>query len=66
MVGSEIALGTWKSTGGASLCYADTTGKAGDILEQEVGANGAGVIIRIKAGAYAFTSSGCGTWTKIG
>jgi hypothetical protein len=66
MVGTEIALGTWKSSGGGSLCYADTTDQAGNILEQEVGASGANVIIRIKAGAYTFKSSGCGTWTKVG
>ena len=66
LVGTEIALGTYKSSGGGSLCYADTQDKAGNILEQEVGAQGASVIIRILSGAYTFKSSGCGTWTKVG
>ena len=66
MVGSEIALGTYKSSGGGSLCYADTKDKAGNILEQEIGSSGETVIIRVMSGAYTFTSRGCGTWAKVG
>lgn len=66
LVGSEIAVGTWKSSGGGSFCYADTEDKAGNILEQEVSGAGGSVIIRVKAGAYTFTSRDCGSWTKVG
>jgi hypothetical protein len=66
IVGTDIALGTWKSSGGASdLCYADTEDKSGKILEQEV-SSGPSVVIRIKSGAYTFKAAGCGTWTKVG
>jgi hypothetical protein len=35
-------------------------------LEQEIGSAGESVIIRIKSNAYTLTSSGCGTWKKVG
>lgn len=66
VVGSEIAIGNYKSSGGASdLCYADTETESGDILDQQV-SQGAPVVIRITSQAYTFESDGCGTWTKIG
>ncbi len=66
LVGSEIQPGTWKSSGvEGGLCYADTQNKGGDILQQEVAAEGS-AIIRITEKAYTFKSSGCGSWKKVG
>ena len=67
LVGTEIAVGQWKSDGkGGSLCYADTQDKAGNILEQEVAQAGEAVVIRITKDAYTFKSSNCGSWKKVG
>lgn len=66
LVGTEIQPGTWKSSGvEGGLCYADTQNEAGDILQQEVAAEGS-VIIRITGKAYTFKSSGCVSWKKVG
>lgn len=66
LVGSEIKPGTWKSSGVKDgLCYADTQNEDGDILQQEVAAEGS-VIIRITEKAYTFKSSGCVGWKKVG
>lgn len=66
LVGEEIATGTWKSGKSDGLCYADTKNSKGDILEQELASEGATTIILIKKNAYIFTSSGCGSWRKVG
>ena len=65
VVGSEIKIGNYKSSGGGDFCYADTETESGDILDQQV-SQGAPVVIRITSQAYTFESDGCGTWTKIG
>lgn len=66
VVGSEIKIGNYKSSGGAGdLCYADTETESGDILDQQV-SQGAPVVIRITSQAYTFESNGCGTWHRIG
>lgn len=66
VVGSEIKIGNYKSSGGASdLCYADTETESGNILDQQV-SQGAPVVIRITSQAYTFESNGCGTWHRIG
>lgn len=65
VVGSEIKVGNYKSSGGSDFCYADTETESGDILDQQV-SQGAPVVIRITSQAYTFESDGCGTWHRIG
>jgi len=70
LVGSDIAPGTYKTTGnaedqdGIGMCYADTETKSGGINAQEV-TNKGRTLIRVKASDYTFSSSGCGDWKKV-
>lgn len=69
LVGIDIAPGTWKSDGGMasdSLCYAQTTDKAGKTIEGTVGLGGGSVTFKISPDAYKFMADGCGTWKRIG
>jgi len=71
LVGSDIAPGTYKTTGnaedqdGIGMCYADTETKSGGINAQEV-TNKGRTLIRVKTSDYTFSSSGCGDWKKVG
>lgn len=65
LVGSEVKIGNYMSSGGGDLCYADTQDKSGKILQQEVSQDDP-VVIRIMQNAYKFTSNGCGSWHKVG
>jgi hypothetical protein len=67
IVGTDIAAGTWRATGGTS-CYwqriAAFSGEAHDIIAND---NVTGpVTVTISATDKGFTSTRCGTWTKIG
>lgn len=71
LVGSDIAPGTYKTTGnaedqdGIGMCYADTETKSCGINAQEV-TNKGRTLIRVKTSDYTFSSSGCGDWKKVG
>lgn len=69
LVGTEIASGTYKSSGGMatdSMCYVETQDKAGNVLDGEIGLGGGSMTFKIPPDAYKFKATGCGTWTKIG
>ena len=68
IVGTDIAPGTWKSTGGAFGCYvARLSGFGGtldDVITNDVSSDG-GLIVTIASSDKGFETSGCGTWTKV-
>ena len=61
-VGIDIEPGRYYTKGAGALCYADTTGASGRILDQEV--QYGPVTFVISSQAEIFKSSHCGTWTK--
>jgi len=65
VVGSEIKIGNYRSSGGGEFCYADTETESGKILDQQV-FQGSPLVIRITSQAYTFESYRCGTWKKVG
>lgn len=68
IVGVDIAAGTWQSSGTDSCYWQRTSGFSGDfgeILANDFSSGGAS-IVSINPSDKGFTSSGCGTWTKVG
>lgn len=67
MVGTDVAPGTWRSSGGSDLCYSARLkgfgGTLSSIIANDVGKTG--MIVTIHSTDKGFSSSGCGTWTKI-
>jgi Bacterial Ig-like domain (group 2) len=68
IVGTDIAPGTWRSDGTGTSCYwARLSGFGGTI--SEIIANNFGAapaIVTIQPSDVGFTSSRCGTWSRIG
>jgi hypothetical protein len=67
-VGVDIAPGTWRSSGGTS-CYWQRMSGFTHAGISEIIANdnaGASTLVSIAASDKGFSSSRCGTWTKIG
>ena len=70
IVGTDIAAGTWRSTGGSGFgCYAARLsgfgGTLGEVIANDLSTEG-GLIINIAASDRGFETTGCGTWTKVG
>jgi len=66
IVGVDIASGTWRSEGGSSCYWERLSGFGGEL--SEIVANGFGdapAVVTIAASDRGFTSSRCGTWTKL-
>lgn len=67
IVNVDIAPGTWRSSGGTDLCYAERLkgfgGTLDSIIANDIGKTG--MIVTIAKTDKGFSSSGCGTWTKI-
>lgn len=65
-VGGDVAAGTYKSTGGGGCYWArlkDTNGDLDSILASNFG--GGSQIVTLKSSDAAFTTNGCGAWTKV-
>jgi len=70
IVGTDIAPGTWRSSGGSGFgCYAARLsgfgGTLDDIITNELSTEG-GLIMNIAASDRGFETTGCGTWEKVG
>lgn len=67
LVPSEVAVGTWQSTGAGNSCYWERlSGFSG--ASSAVIANGIGAepqLVVIQAGDAGFSSSRCGAWVKL-
>lgn len=69
IVGTDIAPGTWRSSGGSSICYAARLSGFGGTLDEVIAndlASEGGLIINIAASDRGFETAGCGTWQKVG
>jgi hypothetical protein len=66
IVGTDVAAGTWRSTGG-DLCYwARLSGFGGtlnDIVAND-NAHGGPAIVTIAGSDIGFATSGCGSWSR--
>ena len=70
IVGTDIAPGTWRSSGGSGFgCYAARLsgfgGTLDEIISNDLSSEG-GLIINIAASDRGFEATGCGTWEKVG
>ncbi len=72
VVGSQVAAGRYETVnaiGSGGLCYWERlsgfSGNPGEILANGIASYGR-VIVDILATDAGFTSSGCGSWTKVG
>jgi hypothetical protein len=67
IVNVDIAPGTWRSSGGGDFCYAERLkgfgGTLGEIITNDVSQSS--LVISIAKTDKGFSSSGCGSWTKI-
>lgn len=72
MVGADIQPGTYRTTvpGGSYNCYWERlggfSGDIGDLLANDNSDAGEQVIVEIQSSDVGFSSSGCGTWERIG
>ena len=67
IVGVDIAAGTWRSSGGSSCYWQRMRGFTGTFSEIIANENSTvSTIIAIGASDKGFSSTRCGTWTKIG
>jgi hypothetical protein len=68
-VGQQVIAGTWQSTSGSGSCYWETlasgSGDFDSIINNDYSTS-KNVVVDIPSGAYAFSTSDCGTWTRIG
>ncbi|MGI8553453.1 MAG: hypothetical protein ACR2PL_22120 [Dehalococcoidia bacterium] len=65
IVGTDIAAGTWRATGGSD-CYWERLGGFGGTLRDTIANDFAGAsIVTISTMDRGFKSDGCGTWTKV-
>lgn len=66
LVNKDIAPGRWRSTGGTSCYWARLNGFGGVLDNIIANENEKGsAIVEISGGDIGFTSTKCGTWTKI-
>ncbi len=67
IVGVDIGAGTWQADGTGS-CYWERkegfTGDFGEIITNDF-TTSPRAIVTISAGDRGFTSSGCGTWSRV-
>jgi hypothetical protein len=67
MVGKEVSPGLWRSTGGSSCYWERLSGFSGSFNDIIANDNqGPSGTVRIAESDIGFSSSRCGTWTKIG
>jgi hypothetical protein len=67
MVGTEVSPGIWRSTGGSSCYWERRSGFNGTFSDIIANDNqGPAGTVRIAPGDVGFSSSRCGTWTKLG
>ena len=67
IVGTDIAPGTWRSPGG-DLCYWERLrGFSGEVLKDVIAndARSTQAIVTISPGDTGFSSTGCGSWSKL-
>lgn len=65
-VGSEMAAGTWSTSGTSSCYWARLRGFGGTLDEIIANDNASGsVIVTVSSTDVGFTTTRCGTWTKI-
>lgn len=66
IVGTDIAPGTWRTSGGDS-CYWERTSGFGGTLDQTVANDftSGSAVVTISAGDAGFRTSGCGTWSRL-
>lgn len=69
IVGTDIAPGTWRSSGGGGFaCYvarlAGFGGTLNEVISNELSQSGR-VIVTLKRSDEGFETNGCGTWTKV-
>jgi hypothetical protein len=67
IVGTDIAAGTWRSAGG-DMCYWERLrgfggGTINDIIANDLSQTQA--IVTISPGDTGFSSTGCGSWSKL-
>jgi hypothetical protein len=66
LVGSEVAPGTYRASNPGDCYWERRSGLSGDFSELIVNGLGAGdSTVTIKASDVAFSSSRCGTWSRI-
>lgn len=66
IVGTDLAAGTWKSSGGDACYWARLSGFAGS-LNQIIANNnvfGKSTLVTIRSTDKGFETSGCGTWAR--
>jgi hypothetical protein len=67
IVGTDMAPGTYKSSGLAGCYWARLTGFTGDLGETAANDNtDSAAVVTIASADKGFKSSGCGSWTKVG
>jgi hypothetical protein len=67
VIGVDVAPGMWRSSGGTTCYWQRMSGFSGSFSEIIANENaGESTIVTIGATDKAFTSTRCGTWTKIG
>jgi hypothetical protein len=64
LVGTEIAVGVWRSMGDTSNCYWETTSRAGNILNYHFGSSGG--TMYVAANAFMVRLRSCGDWVYLG
>lgn len=65
-VGKDIAPGAWQSSGGGSCYWERLTGFSGEFRDIKTNDLTSGAtVVDIAPGDQGFSSSGCGTWTKL-
>ena len=67
VVGTDIAPGTYRNSGGSSCYYARLSGFSGELKDILANDNAsAPAIVTVAAGDKGFQSSRCGTWSQVG
>jgi hypothetical protein len=67
IVGTDLAAGKWKSSGGDYCYWARLSGFSGTLSSIIANNNvlGGSTIVTIRSTDKGFTATGCGTWTRI-
>lgn len=65
MVGIDIAPGTWRASSGETCYWARLTGFGGTLSEIITNDFGGATVVTIDPSDVGFTSSRCGTWTRV-
>ena len=67
IVGSDISAGTWRNSGGSGCYWQRMKGFGGTVADLIANANvDAPVNVAISASDKGFSTTRCGTWTKVG